>query len=62
MDTRRSRRRRNARGDQQGARNQAEGHSERTIDQLGGEADQDEGHEDGRIGQQLRENASSPPC
>ena len=52
---------RNPCGDQQGAGNQAERHAERAIDQLGGKADQDEGHEDGRVGQQLRENACSPP-
>ena len=34
--------------DQQGARDLAERHAERAVDHLRGEADQDEGQEDGR--------------
>ena len=62
MDTGRRCGRRNAGGDKQGTRDQVESHAERTVNQLGGETDQDEGHEDGRIGQQFRGNARSPPC
>jgi len=61
VDSGRRRRRRHAHADQQSARNLPERHAERAVDQLGGKADQDEGQEEGRIGEQRFENGALHP-
>jgi hypothetical protein len=49
-------------GNQQGRRNLAKCHAKRTVDHLRGEADHDEGDQDGRIDKKFRENVRSPAC
>jgi hypothetical protein len=49
-------------GDEQGARNLAEGHAQRAVDKLRCKADEGKRQQDGWIGQKIRGNDQSPPC